>query len=360
MVSVLCCVLLTPLQARASAYTLFANGYSDSYTPSVPTVDFFGAWKNAKSYQKADKAFTNNFFQLGVKYQTLSFALFYRYDYSLTMHPDVAEYRYTFHTDRDNLQDRDYTYNFKEQRTTSHGARVGYTYQYNSKLAITSHINLIYSSKFQDRSIQDGYINGKTRLGDANANYHFSKDSLYQFLVVDEPPDGFGASLDFDINYQVNNALKVDISVIDAFHFITWNESPFAIGSFQVDHFIYDGQNVLQQQPLSNLQTHEGNQKHSFTQHLPMRITLNAEHRLGDRFTLSVQYQHHEIMDSYSMKGGYLPFADSKIAVSYNLQREALGLHAKYRNFYCDVSVDNTDFTYANSLSVFLGFELSI
>jgi hypothetical protein len=350
---------LASLQVNAETYTLFANGYSDNYTPSVPVVDFFGSWKGAKEYNEGSKAIANNFFQIGVQYEALSFAIFYRYDYYLTMHPDVAEYRYTFHNDRDNLQDRDYIYDFKEQRLTTQGIRVGYNYQYNNKLTVTSYLNVLYSSKFQERDIQNGYINGKTSLGDADADYHFSEDTLYGFLTVDDVPQGYGASLDFDVSYQINNITRVDLNVKDAFHFVTWEESPYAQGNFQVDDFYYDSQDVLQQNPLTNLYTHEGSEQHSFTQHLPVRIDLSVEQIIA-KFDLSVKYQYNEVMDSVSIKGGYSPFAESNVAISYNFQRSALGLHSKYRTFYLDIMFDDVDFGYANSLSLFLGFEVSI
>ena len=351
---------LASLQVNADTYTLFANGYTDNYTPSVPVVDFFGSWKGAKAYNEGSKAIANNFFQIGVQYEALSFAIFYRYDYYLTMHPDVAEYRYTFHNDRDNLQDRDYIYDFKEQRLTTQGIRVGYNYRYNNRITFNSYINVLYSSKFQERDIQNGYINGITRIGDADADYYFSEDTLYGFLTVDEPPEGYGASLDFDLIYRINHTLTVDLNVKDAFHFVTWEESPYAKGNFQVDQFYYDDQDVLQQNPLTNLYTHEGSEQHSFTQHLPVRIDLSLEQIIAQKFDLTVKYQYNEVMDSVSIKGGYSPFAESNVAVSYNLQRSALGLHGKYRSFYCDIMFDDVDFGYANSLSLFLGYEVRL
>jgi hypothetical protein len=341
-------------------YSLFVNGYSDNYTPSVPTVDFFGSWKGAKSYKAADLATANNFIQTGAQYSKFSAAIFYRYDYYLTMHKDVAEYRYTFHNDRDNLLDKDYIYDFRERRLDSHGLRLGYKYKYSSKLAITSYINLHSSSKFQDRDIKDGHTNGKTRLGDAQANYHFSKDTLYGFLNVDEALQGYGFSLDIDANYQVNDDLKLEFTVKDLFHFITWDESPYAQGSFQVDHFLYDGQDVLQQKPLANLQTHEGGKPHSYTYNLPVRLSFSAQQTLFDHYELSLKYQYNEIVDALTVKAGYSPWTKTQFAFSYNFERKAFGLHTKYHAFYLDVITDKADFGYANALGLFIGYEVKL
>lgn len=353
-------LMLLPLGAQAVPYSLFVNGYSDNYTPSVPVLDFFGSWKGAKSYAKADKAYANNFVQMGVKYDRFSFATFYRYDYNLTMDPDVGEYRYLFHNSRDKLENKDYIYDFYEQRIESYGARIGYQFEPRTDLSIASYLNVMTSSKFQDRDITDGYINGQTRLGDAQANYHFSEDTLYQFLTVDEAPKGYGASLDVDISYRVNESLQVNLSVKDLFHFIRWDDSPYARGSFQVDKFIYDDDGVLQQQPLADLMTHEGGARRSFTQHLPTRVKLDVEQYFFEDYLLALEYKTNEIHDSMTIRGGYVPFANSMVAMSYNLDTKAVGVHSRYHQYYLELVTDTVDMGYANSLSLFMGMEFKL
>jgi len=347
-------------QSKASDYTLFFDGYSDNYTQSVPVLDFFGSWKGAKQYQEGDSAYANNFAQIGVQYQKFSFATFYRYDYYIDMHPDVAEYRYLFHNKRDQLADKDYIYDFTEQRSTSKGLRLGYRFEPSDDLTINTYLNIIHSVKFQVRDISDGYVNGKTKLGDATIDYRFNQDTLFKLSEVQDKPTGYGASLDFDITYKVLDDLTLDVSVKDLFHFIHFDQSPYSIGSFSVNNFVYDEQNVLQQQPLANLKTHEGGEPRSFTQRLPTRLRTGITKQFGERYLMGMQYNTNEIDSSITLQGGYQPTSDSKLVLSYNIDHQAIGLHTRYHSFYFDLITDKVDFKYANSLSLFMGFKVEL
>lgn len=345
---------------KADDYTLFFDGYSDNYTQSVPVLDFFGSWKGAKEYHQGDRAYANNFAQIGVQYNKWSLATFYRYDYYIDMHPDVAEYRYLFHNHRDQLADKDYIYDFYEQRSNSQGLRLGYRFEPSDDLTVSSYLNIIHSVKFQDRDIKDGYINGKTKLGDANINYHYNKDTLFTLSNVEQNPTGYGASVDIDVNYKIADDLVLDVSVKDLFHFIRFTDSPYTIGSFSVGHFIYDQDDVLQQKPLADLMTHEGGEPVDFEQKLPLRVRAQLSKWIDNKYLLNVQYDTNEIDSSTTVKGGYQFTNNSQIALSYNIDHRSIGLHSRYNTFYFNLVTDNPDFKYANSLSLFMGFTVEL
>ena len=351
--------LLASFAVTANSAKFFINGYSDNYTPSVPVVDFFGSWKGAKSYEQADKAYSNQFFQVGVQTKAFSIAAFYRYDYNLTMHPDVAEYRYTFHNARDELQDKDYVYDFFEQRLTTQGVRVGYFHRFNNGLSVKSYLNVFTSSKYQQRDIRDGYVNGISRLGDANANYFFSKDSLYQFLEVDKAPKGYGASLDFELTYTLNS-YQLTAKVKDLGHVVKWDASPYAIGSFRVNHFIYNQNDVREQAPLASLNTHEGGIEKSFSMHLPIRASLGLQKTFEAGYRTKIEYFYNEIFNHAVTSVAYDVWEDLEIEASVNLRSAALGLKAHYKSFYVKLISDNVNPGYANSLSLYSGLEVPL
>lgn len=343
----------------ANSTVFFINGYSDNYTPSVPVVDFFDSWKGAKKYQKADRAYANEFLQAGIKLANFSFAAFYRYDYNIRMHSDVAEYRYTFHNHRDQLVDKDYIYDFDEQRLTSSGLRLGYEYVINENFSSKVYINLLSSKKYQQRNISDGFINGKTRLGDANANYYFSEDTLYDFLDVNNSPRGYGASLDIELKYKSDN-YDLALIVLDLGHFVRWNKSPYAIGEFNVNHFIYNQDQVRNQQPLANLQTHEGSINKSFTMHLPLRAKLSLNKRLSERYSVAIKYNYNEIFNSTEVSLAYKVNDKFNFSTSYNLNTKGYGVKVQYAKYYIELITDDIKFSYANNLSLFLGMEIKI
>jgi len=341
----------------ASSPVFFINGYSDNYTPSVPVVDFFGSWKGAKKYQKASNAYANEFLQAGIKLNNFSVAAFYRYDYNLTMHSDVGEYRYTFHNNRDQLEDRDYVYDFYEQRLTSQGLRLGYEYVINDKFTSQVHVNLFASKKYQQRDISDGFLNGKTRIGDAKANYFFSEDTLYNFLEVDNAPTGYGASVDIALNYK-SDGYELALSVLDLGHFVQWDKSPYAIGEFNVDHFIYNQDQVRDQRPLANLQTHEGNSNKKFTMHLPLRAKLSLHKQLSDSFSTAIQYNYNEIFNSTQVSLSHQTTDKLNFNTSYNFDTKGLGIKVQYAEYYIELITDDINLEYANAFSLFSGMEI--
>lgn len=353
-------LVLSTNVAHSDEYRLFFDGYSDNYTESVPVVDFLGSWKGAKEYNKGDRAFSNSFTQMGVQYSQFSFATFYRYDYYLQMNPDVGEYRYLFHNKRDQLENKDYVYDFQEQRSTAFGLRFGYRTQASERTSLAVYTNFFYSGKFQVRDVRDGYINGKTRRGDGQVDYHFSRDTLFNLLEVQETPDGYGASLDFDIRYQISPNLLLDLSVKDLFHFIYFEQSPYAIGAFHENAFLYNDQNVLQQQPQVNIKTHEGGDNRSYTQRLPLRVSASLSQYFNHNYLVGVEYTSNEIFDSVTLKCGYKLGHNSELEFSYNLNSEAIGIHGSYRSFYFGLLTDTQRVGYANNLSVFVGLSVRI
>ena len=352
-----CFIGLISCKSIAKSPTFFINGYSDNYTPSVPVVDFFGSWKGAKKYHEAERAYANEFIQVGVKFNDFSIAAFYRYDYNLKMHADVGEYRYTFHNNRDQLADKDYIYDFYEQRLSTTGIRGGYQFAINSYLTSQVYVNVFSSKKYQQRDISDGYINGHTKLGDAKANYFFSEDTLYQFLEVDNSPTGYGASVDIELLYK-REGYQLALSVLDLGHFVHWQESPFAIGEFNVNHFIYDQNQVRSQQPLANLQTHEGDIDKEFTMHLPLRAKVSFQKELSEFYSVGIQYNYNEIFNSTQVSLSYSATDKLNVSGSYNFNSKGLGLKARYRQYYIEMITDNVKLDYANNLSLFTGMEI--
>ncbi|WP_199608813.1 hypothetical protein [Flocculibacter collagenilyticus] len=349
-------VVSMDVTASKSEYTFFVNGYSDNYTPSVPVVDFSGSWKGAKTFERADVAYTNNLFQIGVANSTYSFAAVYRYDYALSMNPDVSEYRFNRHNSIKENLDRDFIADLHEQRLTTYGFRLGYTYDRQANWSVTTYLNVLQSNKFQDRLIYDGTIHGITQLGNASANYHFDEDTLYKFLDVESAPSGYGGSLDIDFTYFLTPDSALIVNIKDLFHFITFKNSPYAIGEFNVNQMYYDESDVLQQTPAVNFQTHESAEGgHQFTQHMPTRVAVTYEQRFFEHYTAKLIYKSNEIFNSMALMGAWNITPDANVAVSYNIDTQAVGLHTEYHNFYIDILSDNTDYSYANSLSLFVG-----
>ena len=358
----LICFGLLSLHANAndSSYTFFLNASTDNYTPSVPTVDFFGKnWKGAKSYKEADRAYANNILEFGIDSGKYSISAFYRFDYNIKMDPEVAEYRYLFHNFRDTLGDRDFTYDFYEQRLFAYGTKLGYQFDTWQGLTVKTSLNLLASNHYELRDVRDGFINGETQLGNGFASYFFSKDRLYDFLEVDSAPTGYGASLDIDINYQSGN-WHFDLSVLDIGHFIEWDDSPYAIGEANVAGFEYDEDNVLQQLPIANLDTHEGGEVKGFTFRLPLRAYFTAAYAVTDSLSVSAKAIYNEIYNSAEIAAQYQFNDDWAVGTSYNLRKRSVGIDLQYGGFYLHFEADDVDPAMANSLGLATGYRVKL
>ena len=352
------CLLLCG-NSSAAPMSIFMNGYSDNYTPSVPVADFFGSWKGAKSYKRADRAYANEFVQLGVKTNSYSISLFYRYDYNVEMHPDVAEYRYTFHNNRDALEDRDYIYKLYEQRLTSHGIRLGYSHSFKNTLDFNVFVNILTSNKFQQREIKNGHQNGLTQLGDADTRYYFSEDTLYKLVDTPDSSRGYGASLDLYLKYKLYT-YDLFAEVKDIGHFIHWSDSPYAIGQFGFDKYSYDANHVRNQQPLANINTSEGGKKRDFTINLPLRANLGIRKNFDSGFNFGGRYCYNEIYNHSVIDIGY-NFANGTVIESgFNLRTHAISLYGKHNGYFVKLLTDDLKLGYANHLSIFAGIEVNI
>lgn len=358
-------VLLISLSLLSvSCPTLSAELYtkisSDNYTPAVPVNDFFGSWKGAKSFKAADSAYANHIAEFGVNYDQWSFGVFARLDYYIDMHPEVGEYRYLFHNARDQLEDKNYVYDFSEQRLVSEGIRIGYTFalpEDYEHIKISTSLNLLHSSIFQNREISDGYINGKTRLGDADAVYHFNEDTLYTLLNVPKTPNGYGAALDLALSYKYSWRLIFGVEAKDLFHFVRFDESPYARGNFRFNDYFFDKNDIRNQLPLIDLVTHESGNYESFTMNLPERVRVFANYRLKYKWSIEASVLNINNDNFYTVKTTYIPKRGVSYGVSIEPKTSSIGFHYANQNFEASLVSDDIKYSYANRINLYLGYK---
>lgn len=353
----ICSLITTPNARAAEAYTEIS---SDNYTPSVPVFDFFGSWKGAESYNQADHAYANHKAEIGVRYETWSFGLFARLDYYLEMHPEVGEYRYLFHNARDQLQDKNYVYDFYEQRLATGGFRLGYQLPLPEEfehIQVSGSLNLLHSTIFQNRDVRNGYINGKTRLGDGDVLYHFNEDTLFTLLDVENSPKGYGGSLDIAVNYKYDWRWSFGFEAKDLFHFVRFKESPFASGTLRYNEFYLDEDGVRDQTPLVDLYTHEAGNYDDFEMNLPERLKLYVNYRF--KYKWAIQANALKIGDNhyYSLKTSYIPKRGHSYAISVEPTTKSIGVHYGIKNLELALTTDDLNINKANRLNAYIGYK---
>ncbi len=225
-----------------SAANVYFYIESSTYSDTVTVDSALNEWKG-KDFDRGERQWTWNWFELGVEFDHFSIGYLYREDYDLRFSADMAEL-YWLSSNKLPLQpDRIFQLELNAAHYQARGIRLGW----NDKFTFLHNALFRYrlaASYLKAEDLIEGYLSGNALATseneyefNANLFYHYSEDRLFD-RVVDEPK-GEGYSIDAQFELLIaQHELFVDIKDIKAE--IVWRDAPYTEGVTSSDNREYD------------------------------------------------------------------------------------------------------------------------
>ncbi|KPZ62251.1 hypothetical protein [Pseudoalteromonas sp. P1-7a] len=333
--------LLSPLASANNQFQIFTHFDAEIYTEAQPVQAFVDDFD--EPIKSGDSAFTYNIFEIGVGYNNFKVGLQSRYDYVLNFDPDTALYTYLEKNDLP-FEERFYTYQLNAKQVTSNGVFVSYDFKFLDKnaLTITPKVSVFASTHFQDASV-DGRVFSDEVEGSITADYNFSKDILFKKFTPSENPEGLGYSLDIFADWQINDDLKVGLSVKDLLYKTDFDDTGSVKGQTTEIPFSEDESGNVTSTPTVSLQTSAFGNTQSHTLDMEMRITAFADYRINNRYSTAFTVKQYD-KDTFSQLKGRIHFWDHwKVQAGYETKSEAFLVGIENEYFGLNLQTDSLD-----------------
>lgn len=214
------------------------------------------------------------------------------------------------------------------KQSSSHGIRLGSSWNITDGLVIKSHISLLKP----DGLVQGGLTGEAQVLSENdydfvfNSNIAYDKDPLYS--RPDESIKGDGYSVDVAINYQLNDRWQVDLSLLDVAGYLDIPDAPYTKATATSDTKHYDDNGYVIYDPV--ISGIEGYRDTRFNFDMQTHVDLN--YQLNEVITFSLQYhqlpyyQYHQIewiINRDANKYGLI-MINEPTAFGFNLQTQLI------------------------------------
>tara|TARA_R110001583_G_scaffold62087_2_gene182956 strand:+ start:290 stop:1360 length:1071 start_codon:yes stop_codon:yes gene_type:complete len=297
-------------------------------------------------------AFTHNQAEVGVRKNNFEFSYFYRYDYYLKFNKDTGQLAYLQRNDLPLPQNTHYDVYLRPNHLRAWGLSAAYFYEFNEQLSLKTRLNYLRATH-----TTDGYLKGQLNTledgyqAQLYLNYGYSRDTLLD--RPEEDSDGHGASLDIDLNWQLNKTIDINFSGRDILSFIQYRDLTYTTATANTDNISFDQNGTIDTKPtVSGVERYRDQ-----TQRLAARYTLRASYQLNARGKLNSElfsYDRHIFP-----RIGYQTRWQNKIwQLNYDLRSAAWGLGLSGEYFNIGLRSDSLDWEEAKALEIQLGVNL--
>lgn len=323
------------MNATADEYLPYTTLQSVTYSQPVSIDAMLDEW--GPPFKGGDKALTYNKVEVGVAGQTWHLGVLSRYDYLMTFSNQTAELYYLTKNHLPLDTGKTYALNIEVHQQFSRGLRLGFQHQ------ITSSINAgISLSYLEGIALTDGAINGSALVTDDkdydfnfDVDYVYSRDALFSREV--QSPQGKGYSFDIKLDWQANEALSGQLTVIDLLGRIFWDNAPYTIATASSSTKTYDADGYVRYKPLaSGLEANR-----NFTQRLPRKIFASASCLWNEETELLVEMQDFEIARFTSIGAGWKFSERIRFQGLFNITANALTLRYQQQKLRFEIGSDN-------------------
>lgn len=324
-------VLATTQPGYADAVQPYFIFDSFSYSETVPIKDALEDWEG-DSFESGERQWTWNWFELGMRYSHWGVGLVQRYDYDLRFSKDAAELYWLTSNKQPLPVGKEYSAQVEANAFHSTGLRLTFS----DTIAETTHYTLGLSYLYANYMV-DGFINGNATVlnesdydYDAQVEYHYSEDHLFDRPV--EKPKGNGFAIDAEFDYQFESGTRIELQVRDLFARIYWRDSPYTRGHATSDRKEYDDNGYVSINPV--LTGFEGTDS-QYVQRLEPRWYAKIKHSFTGSYGGLLQYRYQyghslfglgassSIGESGSISASYWPMNQ---AIEVNWQNDKLQL----------------------------------
>ena len=326
--------LVASIRAIADDIQPYATLQSISYSQPIAISAMLDQWD--APFHGGDKALTYNKAELGVSGHGWQLGVFTRYDYLMTFSDQTAQLYYLTKNHLPLETGKQYSLRIEARSQFSRGLRLGFHRQLTASLQAGAAISYL-----QGISLTDGGIHG-TALVTADkdydfqfdANYVYSRDVLFSRDV--QAPHGNGYSLDIKLDWQANERLAGQLTVVDLLGKIFWDNAPYTIATATSATKTYDADGYVRYDPV--ISGFESNR--DFAQTLPRKIFAAAQYQWNAQAELLAELQDLDIARFTSVGAGWRLPGARQLQGLYNITARALTLRYQQPQLRFEISSD--------------------
>ena len=305
---------------------------------------------SSDSFTGGEDALTHNWAEIGATYNNFGVGILSRYDYDLEFSEDTAEFYYLIENKKSLPQGRVFDLYLETKHTQSDGVRFSYTHTF--KRNINVNIGLSY---LRGVWLTEGKAQGQgVALTENDYDFQFdvnsydSEDMIFERKI--DSPEGTGYSIDFSLDWEVNQQWEFNLRVIDLIGRMYWEYAPYTTAVASSDNKEYDDDGYLIYKPV--LSGYEGNA--DFTQELKPQIKALVNYQWNNKFAALGQLYSFYTANFYQLGLGYSFNQKSLLSMLYMFETNAITIGYEMQYFQFMITSDAFQFDDANTFALSL------
>ncbi len=282
--------ILLPSFAYSADLELFSSVDLFSYSDANIHED---DWLTLGPYQPGEVSFIYSTAEVGFKWRNWKLSGISRFDYWTEFNEETGELLYLKGNSYTPEQDRMYNLDITANHIRAHGIKLAYEWlPFEDRNFVTS----FAVSYLNADQLIDGQINGQAKevsedryQGDLYIDFDATEDLIFQGLEAEAQGGGRGVTLDFGLQWHIDQIADITLNVTDLFSEIKWNDVQYS------DYRANPRPAEIVDGKLYTYATIEGNRGHGdYQQTLPRRIELQGRYLLFRHLHLLAEINHFE------------------------------------------------------------------
>jgi len=264
---------------------IFFRQTSFADTQSLPVIAVFKKWD--VTLGDGDYSQTYNQAEIGWHWKSFEVSLLHRLDFVAQYSNETIQFIQQTKKSDAVLNTQNYNLDLNVFFARSNGLRFAYKNKA-THLGINYHIGV---SLLQALFLIDGKLTGQAVYHseqdysfDFSVDYYYSKDYLFSRQI--NKPSGYGITTDIRLSKQFSERIEVQLSLIDLFGVIRWENTPRTQANADSSKKMFDDQGRQKFEPvLKGIEKSE-----TFLQTLPRRISLDVLYQVHPRLKVLFEW----------------------------------------------------------------------
>ncbi|WP_372781676.1 hypothetical protein [Litorivivens sp.] len=349
-------VLMLLITASSLAWSDYLDGMavysvlsSDTYSDAAPIEQMLHDLEGAP-VRSGDFAYTHNQLEVGVSRGDWAAAVFVRYDYFVEFNDDTVALAYLKKNNATARGEAHYDIDLSANHLRSRGLATAYRFSVHNDW--TGQVKVSYVEAWETTY---GELSGSviTRDDDFSADlyldYSYTEDTFLN--RPREQVDGKGATLDLELQWQVNDKLQFGFSSRDLLSLIRFDDVTYTRAVATTNRISYDENGRLRSVPALSGEERYRNE----IQRFPRRVTLSAGYQYWSQWRLRGELF---AIDRYLFPrlGLERDLALGNLHLDYDLEAKAIGVALRKHWYAIQLRTDHTNWDEMDKLEFSLQF----
>lgn len=311
------------------------DNFSVSESTSIRSIS--GKWNDPVG--SGDEALTTNRQIFSVHKNSFSLGYIQRYDIYYQYANDTVALLYLTENQLDLPIGKTFPLIVQAKKSSSYGLRLGYSWDFNRQLALSSYVNLL-----NPQTLLMGSLTGQaTTVAAGDYDFSFSSDLIYDddplYSRPEQSLNGDGYSVDISLSYNPSERWQVKLDLLDITGQLNISEAPHTIATASSDIKRFDENGYVIYDPA--VTGFESNQDATFK--FDMQTHVNFIYRWDSENNFSIQ--HHRLRGfEYQQLEWIKPINDTKFSLILIPRLEALGINIASNSLSIGLLSDDIDY----------------